>query len=68
MVEDVGPKRKGSKLLLNEEEFLEHAKKFKLEEKSIAPSTVVVNHLGSVEVAKQPRRSNESFKLKLLRV
>ena len=54
-VEDVGPKRKGSKLLLNEEEVLEHVKKFKLEEKSIAPSTIVVNHLGSAEVAEQVR-------------
>ena len=54
-VEDVALKRKGSKLLLNEEEVLEHAKKFKLEEKSIAPSTIVVNHLRLVEVAEQVR-------------
>ena len=52
-VEDVALKRKGSKLLLTEEEVLEHVKKFKLEEKSIAPSTIVVNHLRLVEVAEQ---------------
>ena len=54
MDEDIGPKRKDNKLMGGE--VLPHAKKFKQEEKSVVQSNVVITHIGSAEVAGQPRQ------------
>ena len=54
MVEEIGLKREDNKL--TDVEVMPHAKKFKKSESSVVQSNVVINHLGSAEVAEQPRR------------